>query len=113
MKSIAVVSQKGGVGKTTLALNLAFSLARNNFRVVLLDTDPQGAIGYSLQGIADSPGLVGCVMEGLPAEQALLSTRFKDFGILPLGELAPQDHEAFGEHLSKGQALGRVLAELS
>jgi chromosome partitioning protein len=112
MKSVAIVSQKGGVGKTTLSLNLAFALARSNFKVALIDTDPQGAIGYSLQGISESPGLAGCVLRGVPVEQALLNTRFKDFSILPLGELAPQDSLAFTERLADGQALGSILFEL-
>ena len=40
---ISVVNQKGGVGKTTVAINLAAMLRRKNFNLVLLDTDPQGS----------------------------------------------------------------------
>lgn len=44
-KVIAVVQQKGGSGKTTLAANLAVACLRRGMRVALLDTDPQGSLG--------------------------------------------------------------------
>src|SRR5437764_14586791 len=41
MRTIALVSQKGGVGKTTLAINLAAAAQRDGLQVVIVDTDPQ------------------------------------------------------------------------
>jgi chromosome partitioning protein len=48
--SIALVSQKGGVGQTTLAVNLSYALAQRGWRVLLVDADPQGGVGFSLTG---------------------------------------------------------------
>jgi chromosome partitioning protein len=59
---VALLNQKGGVGKTTLALHLAGAWARQGCRVTVIDADPQGsALDWSEQRAKEgSPGCSGC-----------------------------------------------------
>jgi chromosome partitioning protein len=87
--SIAISSQKGGVGKTTVAVNLAYSMARRGWHTLLVDTDPQGAVGLSLsrrarycRGYYDALASV----EEADVGKMILSTRLPELKILTAGQ---------------------------
>jgi chromosome partitioning protein len=74
MRKIAVALSKGGVGKTTTAINLAAGLARAGQQVLLVDMDTQGQVAKAL-GLRPAAGVAEMVMEDLSPEQILVEAR--------------------------------------
>ncbi len=111
MKVLSVVSQKGGVGKTTVSLNLALSLARRGHRLLLVDLDPQGAIGLSLQRANTSVGVASYIARRVPLDRVITHTKFPELDLVPMGNIAIQDTPAFSARLNDGSELTRLLSE--
>jgi chromosome partitioning protein len=82
---IAVVNQKGGVGKTTTAINLSAGLALADKRVLLVDLDPQGnaTSGLGLNKAALRATVYQVLLEGVPLEQAAQDTEIPGLRVLP------------------------------
>lgn len=113
MKTIALASAKGGVGKTTAALNLGFAFARKGWRTLVIDADPQGGIGLSISPrLAASPGLFEHLTEQRPLSNLLVPTRLPEFSLLPVGHIAFQEVGAFHSGLEDGSAMETVLVQL-
>jgi chromosome partitioning protein len=112
MITIAVCSQKGGVGKTTVALNLACAFAQRGRRTLLVDADSQGSIGQSLRGSSpDAPGLADVVRNRLPLERAALRTRLESLRILSAGRVPEESWLDWDRQLADGHALDSVFGQ--
>ena len=70
MRTIAITNRKGGCGKTTVAINLSASLAREGRRVLLLDLDPQAhcALGMAVPEEQIDLSILDCLMRQLEGE---------------------------------------------
>ena len=95
-KTIAVTNQKGGVGKTTTAVNVAAGIAKLGYKVLLIDTDPQGnatsGVGVVKRSVKYSAYSI--IVDDIKAEDATLHTEFENLDVIPSSiELAAAELE--------------------
>ena len=113
MKIVAIANQKGGVGKTTTAINLSYALAQQGQKILLIDLDPQGnaTSGLGMQEL-EGESLYKSLVRGLPVQDRIFPTRLEGLFLVPADlDLAGAEVEIarMENHLSRLSETLKVL----
>jgi chromosome partitioning protein len=84
-KVVAVVNQKGGVGKTTTAVNVASFIATKNKKVLIVDIDPQGnsTLGLGFDKEKETENVYHILIESLPVKSVVKKTLVENLDLIP------------------------------
>ena len=101
--TLSIASQKGGVGKTTVALNLGYALGVRGWRTLIIDVDPQGSLGQALsRKVSAAPGLADHIVDKIPLQDTIIRTRVAGMGVLPVGRVSIDRLFAFEDAIQNG-----------
>jgi chromosome partitioning protein len=110
---LAIVSQKGGVGKTTTSVNLAAAFARRGLKTLVVDVDPQGAVRYGVGLKRGHPtyGFADYLNGARSLRDVILPTALPWLRVMLVGTVTDEaDHGTYQELVAETDILPRMLA---
>ena len=112
-KILAIVSQKGGVGKTTTAVNLGAAFARRGLKSLIVDVDPQGSVRYGagLRKGHTTYGFADFLRGERSLRDVILPTALPWLRVMLAGSVTDDaDHSSYAEQIAEGDLLPQMLA---